>query len=142
MQHDELIGKVQAVAQLPDRGSAEQAARAVLRTLAERLPPGTAAHLAAQLPSGLDTAVVGSTAAEERAGRPADQAERFDLTAFAGRVAGRLGTTDDDAVEYSAAVLEVLDAAVAPELMTKVAHELPPDIRELLPARRANGSGG
>ncbi|MEO3750960.1 DUF2267 domain-containing protein [Streptomyces sp. B6B3] len=141
MQHDELIGKVQAVAQLPDRGSAEQAARAVLRTLAERIPPGTAAHLAAQLPTGLDASVRGSTAAEERAGLPPAQAERFDLVAFAGRVAGRLGTTEDAAVQRSTAVLEVLDAAVAPELMTKVAHELPPDIRELFPTRRANGLG-
>ncbi|NED77289.1 DUF2267 domain-containing protein, partial [Streptomyces sp. SID9944] len=50
MQHDEMIGKVQALAQLPGRGPAERATQAVLATLAERLPSGLAGHAAAQLP--------------------------------------------------------------------------------------------
>ncbi|MGW6513252.1 DUF2267 domain-containing protein, partial [Streptomyces niveus] len=47
MHHDELIGKIQALAQLPDRGSTERATQAVLRTLGERLPAGLADHVAA-----------------------------------------------------------------------------------------------
>lgn len=45
MQHDELIGQVQARARLDSRGAAERATRAVLETLAERLPEGEAHHL-------------------------------------------------------------------------------------------------
>lgn len=40
-------------------------------------------------------------------------------------------------MRQAAAVLEALDAAVAPELMDKVAHALPRDIRELMPSARA-----
>ncbi|CAL9642832.1 DUF2267 domain-containing protein [Streptomyces sp. Tu 3180] len=135
MQHDQMIGKVQALAQLPDRGSAEQATRAVLRTLAERLPSGLADHMAAQLPSALGAAVretVGSSADDH----PGTSGERFDLTVFAGRIAGRAETDEDTAVREAAAVLEVLDAALAPELTEKVAGALPADIRALLPAGR------
>ncbi|BFO19174.1 hypothetical protein SHKM778_55620 [Streptomyces sp. KM77-8] len=53
MHHDEFIGKVQALTRLPDRGTSEQAARAVLSTLAERLPAGLTEHVAAQLPPTL-----------------------------------------------------------------------------------------
>ncbi|MEV6793888.1 DUF2267 domain-containing protein [Streptomyces sp. NPDC051320] len=141
MQHDELIGKVQALAQLPSRGSAEQATRAVLTTLAERVPPGLADHLAAQLPPTLATAITSATTASQEAlhGRlSGGHGERFDLVTFTGRVAGRAGTTEDSAIRESTAVLEVLDAAVTPELMEKVAEALPADIRELLPSSRAD----
>src|SRR5262245_43728044 len=56
MKHDEMIGKVQALAQLPDRGSAERTMHAVLSTLSERLPSGLARHVAAQLPPDLAAA--------------------------------------------------------------------------------------
>ncbi|CAL9366574.1 hypothetical protein SUDANB176_00780 [Streptomyces sp. enrichment culture] len=135
MQHDEMIGKVQALAQLPDRGSAEQVTRTVLRTLAERLPSGLADHMAAQLPPALAAAVREVTDSPGD-GRPGASGERFDLTVFTGRIAGRAATDEDTAVREAAAVLEVLDAALAPELTEKVAGALPADIRELMPARR------
>lgn len=138
MQHDEMIGKVQALAHLPDRGSTERATHAVLRTLAERLPAGLADHLAAQLPRNLAADILEAAQSATSAGRPRGTGEPFDLTAFAGRVAVRAGTTEDTALQYSTAVLEVLDAAVAPEEMRKVAGVLPADIRELLPAGRAD----
>ncbi|MGP4043967.1 DUF2267 domain-containing protein [Streptomyces sp. 2A115] len=141
VQHDELIGKVQALAQLPDRGSAEHTTRAVLTTLAERVPPGLADHLAAQLSPGLAESITATTDEAERAGAGHGHAERFDLTAFAGRVAARVGTTEEAAIQQSASVLEVLDAAVTPEIMEKVAAALPADIRELLPISRADDSG-
>src|SRR5690606_24477526 len=50
MQHDELIGQVQARARLSSRGAAERAVRSTLETLGERLPEGLADNLAAQLP--------------------------------------------------------------------------------------------
>ncbi|MEI7031676.1 DUF2267 domain-containing protein [Streptomyces pratensis] len=135
MQHDEMIGKVQALAQLPGRGPAERVTRAVLTTLAERLPHGLAEHMTAQLPSELAASVRETTDARDP-GLPGS-AERFDLTAFAGRIAGRAGTDEMAAVREAAAVLEVLDAALAPELMEHVAGALPADIRALLPDSRA-----
>ncbi len=141
MQHDELIGKVQALAQLPDRGSAEHATRAVLATLAERVPLGLAQHLAAQLSPGLAESITTTTTELESTGVDHSHAERFGLPVFAGRVAARAGTTEDAAVQQSASVLEVLDAAVTPEVMEKVAAALPADIRELLPSSRAGDAG-
>ncbi|MFF5158107.1 DUF2267 domain-containing protein [Streptomyces sp. NPDC000348] len=126
MQHDEFIGKVQALTRLPDRGTSERATRAVLSTLAERLPSGLADHVAAQLPPTLAAPMRQSTSGE-----------RFDLTTFAGRIAGRAETDEDAAVREAAAVLEVLDAALAPELTEKLAAALPRDIGGLLPAGRA-----
>lgn len=130
MQHDEIIGKVQALTRLPDRGSADMATRAVLTTLAERLPSGLTEHVAAQLPPTL-----GSPMRQAKETTPGD--ERFDLTTFAGRIAGRAETDEDAAVREAAAVLEVLDAALAPELTEKVVAALPKDIGGLLPAGRA-----
>ncbi|MER6524010.1 DUF2267 domain-containing protein [Streptomyces sp. NPDC001508] len=140
MQHDEMVGKVQALTRLPGRGPAERATRAVLATLAERLPPGLADHLAAQLPPELAASIREVTdSASAGASKPA--AERFDLTTFAGRIAGRAGTDEDAALREATAVLEVLDAALAPELMEHVSGALPADIRELLPSGRASGGG-
>ncbi|MCV2457814.1 DUF2267 domain-containing protein [Streptomyces sp. ICN988] len=136
MQHDEMIGKVQALSRLPGRGPAERATQAVLTTLAERLPSGLADHMAAQLPPEL-AAPVRQVTASAANGPSSASAELFDLAAFTGRIAGRAGTDEDAAVREAAAVLEVLDAALAPELMENVAEALPADIRELLPAGRA-----
>lgn len=138
MRHDELIAKVRERAELPDRNSAERATRAVLWTLAERVPDGLADHLAAQLPAQLAESI------RERVSSPAGSAERrgsgerFDLTAFAGRVAWRAGVPEDAALRESVAVFEVLDAAIAPEEMEKLARVLPTDIRTLLPVARAD----
>ncbi|WP_405679247.1 DUF2267 domain-containing protein [Streptomyces sp. NBC_01511] len=139
MHHDEMIGKIQALAQLPDRGSTERATLAVLRTLGERLPAGLADHVAAQLPPDLAACLRRMTESAAAAGRDAGSGERFDLIAFTGRIADRAGTTDDAALREAAAVLEVLDAALAPELMDKIAAALPVDIGALLPVGRATG---
>ena len=136
MRHDEMIGKVQALARLPDRGSADRATRAVLSTLAERVPSGLAEHVAAQLPPEL-AAPMRQVRDSPADGRPNTSGERFDLPVFAGRIAGRAGTDEEAAVREAAAVLEVLDAALTPELTEKLAGALPADIRELLPAGRA-----
>ncbi|MEU6776701.1 DUF2267 domain-containing protein [Streptomyces sp. NPDC046759] len=136
MRHDEMIGKVQALAQLPDRGSAERAAHAVVSTLSERLPSGLARHVAAQLPPDMAAAMREATDAAAGADAGAS-GERFGLTVFAGRVADRAGTDENTALREAAAVLEVLDAALAPELTERMAGALPADIRDLLPVGRA-----
>ncbi|MFF7356043.1 MULTISPECIES: DUF2267 domain-containing protein [Streptomyces] len=136
MRHDEMIGKVQELAHLPDRGSAERAAHAVVSTLSERLPSGLARHVAAQLPPDMATAM--REAADASATSDAGTAgERFGLTVFAGRIADRAGTDEDTALREAAAVMEVLDAALAPELTERMAGALPADIRDLLPVGRA-----
>ncbi|MEU1403177.1 DUF2267 domain-containing protein [Streptomyces sp. NPDC005728] len=141
MHHDELIGKVQVLAQLPDRRSAERTTHAVVSTLAERLPSGLARHVAAQLPPDLAAAM--RQAADASAGADAGTSgEVFGLTVFAGRIADRAGTDEDAALRDAAAVLEVLDAALAPELTERIDAALPADIRELLPMERAVESGG
>ncbi|GAA3713839.1 DUF2267 domain-containing protein [Streptomyces tremellae] len=61
MRYDELIGHVQAGAALPDRRAATRVTRAVLATLAERLPDGTARHLFAQLPADLVALIEGAS---------------------------------------------------------------------------------
>ncbi|OWA11836.1 hypothetical protein B9W62_07165 [Streptomyces sp. CS113] len=141
MQHDEMTGKVQALAQLPDRGSAERATRAVLETLAERLPSALANHMAAQLPPTLAASVRQRTDSAAD-GHGSTSGERFDLTVFAGRIAGRAATDEETAIREAAGVLEVLDAALTPELTEKMAGVLPADIRELLPASRAVDESG
>ncbi|MER6263889.1 DUF2267 domain-containing protein [Streptomyces sp900105245] len=138
MHHDEMIGKVQVLAHLPDRGAAERAAHAVVSTLSERLPSGLARHVAAQLPPDMGAAMREAADAADAAGADSGTAgERFGLTAFAGRIADRAGTDEDTALEEAAAVLEVLDAALAPELTERMAGALPADIRVLLPTERA-----
>ncbi|KUJ67724.1 hypothetical protein ACZ90_25670 [Streptomyces albus subsp. albus] len=141
MRYEELTGQVQARAQLPDRQSAERVVRATLETLAERVPDGLAGHLAAQLPTEAAepmrrVAASHEGSADERAFRRA-HGERFDLTGFAGRVAWRAGTTEDIALRDAAALFEVLDSAVSPELMERLYAALPRDIRQLLPEARA-----
>ncbi|MEU9475902.1 DUF2267 domain-containing protein [Streptomyces sp. NPDC048191] len=136
MRHDEMIGKVQALAQLPDRGSAERAAHAVVSTLSERLPSGLARHVAAQLPPDMGAAM--REAADASPGADSGvPVERFGLTVFAGRIADRAGTDENTALRDAAAVMEVLDAALAPELTERMADALPSDIRDLLPVGRA-----
>ncbi|KAF4410786.1 MULTISPECIES: DUF2267 domain-containing protein [Streptomyces] len=146
MRYEHLTGQVQAQAQLPDRQSAERALRGTLETLAERLPDGLADHLAAQLPEGAAESVERVTAAHEASpelrAHSRDHGERFDLTTFAGRIAWRTGTTEETALREAAAVLEVLDAAVSPELMHKLSTVLPRDIGGLLPESRAAGGPG
>ncbi|MFF7238071.1 DUF2267 domain-containing protein [Streptomyces collinus] len=141
MHHDEMIGKVQALAALPDRGAAERAARAVVSTLSERLPSGLARHVAAQLPP--DLAAPMREAADASAAPDSGTAgEAFGLAVFAGRIADRAGTDEDTALREAAAVLEVLDAALAPELTERMAGALPAGIRDLLPVGRAEDDGG
>ncbi|SEN79408.1 DUF2267 domain-containing protein [Actinacidiphila rubida] len=138
MRHDEIIGKVQALAQLPDRGSAENATGAVLRTLGERIAPGLAEHVAAQLPPTLGRNL--RLAAQDAVGDGRDRGvgEPFGLAAFTGRVAGRAGVPDETALRDTTAVLEVLDGALSPELMDKVASDLSVDYADLLPSGRAD----
>ncbi|NLU75710.1 DUF2267 domain-containing protein [Streptomyces sp. HNM0575] len=143
MRYEEFTGQVQARADLGSRQAAEQAVRATLETVGERVPGGVADHLAAQLPheaaeSLRRVVAVHETSPHERA-EARTSGEGFDLPVFAARVAWRDETSEEEALRRAGAVLEVLDAAVAPELMQKLEQVLPPDIRDVLPSGRAEG---
>lgn len=141
MRYEEFTGRVQARAGLGSRQAAERAVRATLETLAERVPDGVAEHLSAQLPQEVADSL-GRVVAEHETS-PHERAdarvrgEPFDLSAFAGRIAWRGHATEEDALREASAVLEVLDAAVAPELMRKLEDVLPADIKAVLPSGRA-----
>ncbi|TDC56456.1 DUF2267 domain-containing protein [Actinomadura sp. KC345] len=132
MQHDEMIGQVQARARLPSRGDAETACRATLETLGERLPEGLADNLAAQLPREIGenlrrTEVFGGSGTGERFGRHD----------FIERVAIRAHADDSQAAYLARVVLEVVGEATQGGMMTKVKEALPDDIRELVSAGSA-----
>lgn len=140
MRYEEFTGQVQARAALGSRQAAEASVRATLETVAERVPDGVADHLAAQLPheaaEPLRRAVAVHEAAPHERAEARERGELFDLSVFAGRVAWRAETSEEEALRRAAAVMDVLDAAVAPELMRKLESALPPDIREVLPSGR------
>jgi uncharacterized protein (DUF2267 family) len=141
MRYEELTRQVQALGQLPDRRSAERAVRATLETLAERIPDGLADHMAAQLPveaaDSLRRVAASHEASPEQRAYRRDHGERFDLTGFAGRIAWRAQTSEEEAIREASVFFEVLDSAVSPELMERLYQALPGDIRELLPEARA-----
>ena len=82
MQTDEFLGQVQNKAQLATLGDAMRATRATLETLAERLGPDEARHLAAHLPHEIQLFLAD-------AGMP--MPERFSSAEFLLRVCAREG---------------------------------------------------
>jgi uncharacterized protein (DUF2267 family) len=140
MRYEVFTGQVQARAALGSRQAAEAAVRATLETVAERVPDGVADHLAAQLPheaaEPLHRAVSEHEASPRQRAEGRVRGEPFGLSVFAGRVAWRAETSEQEALRRAAAVLDVLDAAVAPGLMRKLEHALPSDIRSVLPSGR------
>lgn len=127
MQFHEFLGQVQHHARLPSTGHALAASRATLVTLGERLAGGEAAHLAAQLPREIAHFLT--------MGEPASlgSGQRFGLDEFINRVSLREGIDLPLAALHAQAVLRVVDDAVSPGEMAQVRHQLPEDIRRLLP---------
>jgi uncharacterized protein (DUF2267 family) len=126
MQHDALVGQVQARGRLPDTGRAESAIRATLETLGERIPEGLAENLAAQLPREIGehlrrTVTLGGTGT----------GERFDRDQFIARVAARAGIDEPQAAFVARVVFEVVDEATQGGVMDRVREALPADLAEL-----------
>ncbi|WP_338003555.1 DUF2267 domain-containing protein [Natronoglomus mannanivorans] len=72
MQYDEFIGEVQHRAQLDSREAALSATRATLETLSERIQPGEAENLGAQLPGEIGRHL-----------EKVDDVDRFDFQEYA-----------------------------------------------------------
>lgn len=129
MQHDAFIGQVQARAQLHSRGAAEEATRATLETLAERIDPGLGEGLAAQLPREIGENIHRVTKETEQG----PGAEDFDLNEFLSRVAQRSHSDTAQASHSARVVFEVLDEATTGHVMDRVRQSLPEDLRALAP---------
>ena len=120
MKHDEFVGEIQHRAHLASRGAAEAAIRATLETLGERIPRGTAEHLAAQLPPEIGHHLRGHLF------------ERFSLQGFYQRVAGREPADEPEAIFHARIVLTLIAEIVSPGVMVKVRRELPESYQPLL----------
>ena len=113
MKHDEFVGQVQHRAALPSRGAAEAVIRCTLETLAERLTPAVASHLADQLPPEVGHHLRGG------------QLERFSVHDFYARIAFREGIPVMLAEEHARVVLELISRVVSAGILDKVMSQLP-----------------
>jgi uncharacterized protein (DUF2267 family) len=122
MKYDEFIKHVQSVAQLGSRQAAEQATRATLATIAERIVGDEASQLAAQLPQELGQCLRGH---EGENGHP------FSLQEFYQRVSQKAGVEIGVAAVQARAVFTVLNQAVTPGEFADVKANFSDDYSEL-----------
>lgn len=123
MQYDEFVGEVQNRARLPSRGDTVRAIQATLETLAERIAPGEADDLAAQLPPELGTFL-----------RDVETTERFSVDDFFLRVAAKETADLPDAAHHARAVIAVLQEAVTTGEMDDIRAQLPDNYKPLFEA--------
>jgi len=123
MQYDEFVGEVQNRARLPSRGDTVRAIQATLETLAERIAPGEADDLAAQLPPELGTFL-----------RDVDTTERFSVDDFFLRVAAKETADLPDATHHARAVIAVLQEAVTTGELDDIRAQLPDNYNPLFEA--------
>ena len=122
---DRLRGDLERSGALPRHVRADQAAIAVLCTLASRLSRGEVAKLAAALPERIAMIV-------RYCPRPAtDAGERFDGEGFVQRVAQRLGIAPAPATRLVRAVFAAVHAQLPEREVQDAAAQLPKDLRAL-----------
>jgi uncharacterized protein (DUF2267 family) len=122
MKYDEFIKHVQSAAQLDSRQAAEQATRATLETVAERIVGNEASQLAAQLPAELGQYLRGH---EGENGHP------FSLQEFYQRVSQKAGIEPVAAPTQARAVFTVLNLAVSPGEFADVKANFSDDYNDL-----------
>jgi uncharacterized protein (DUF2267 family) len=126
MKRDEFIKEVQERGHMASREEAENATRATLETLAERLRGEEAEHLASQLPPG-----IAEHLRHERAGA----GEPLSLEQFFSRVNERdPGVDAPTAVYHARVVIEVLQEAVTKGEIDDVRSQLPAEYAPLFEA--------
>ncbi|SEH14703.1 Uncharacterized conserved protein, DUF2267 family [Natronorubrum sediminis] len=119
MQYDNFIGEVQHRAQLDSREAALSISRATLTTLSERIQPGEAENLGAQLPEELGRFL-----------EVVDDVEQFAFDEFVDRVADREEVGDDDPADaafHAQVVLDVVEEAVSVGALEDIKTQLPMD---------------
>ncbi|WP_290815823.1 DUF2267 domain-containing protein [Halovivax sp.] len=134
MQYEEFIGEVQHRAQLDSREAALGATRATLETLSERIQPGEAENLGAQLPEELGRHL-----------EKVDEVESFEFQEFVRRTAerDRIGGGEHEDVAYRAmVVMEVVDEAVTGGALDDIEEQLPDDYDDLFELQEAEATAG
>ncbi|MCW2903668.1 MAG: hypothetical protein JWO67_5933 [Streptosporangiaceae bacterium] len=121
MEYEDFITVVAHEAVLDDTEKAARAAQATLETLAERLSPGEARDLLAELPAQLKPWI-----------HPAGDRQIFDADEFLRRVGERLGADLATAERLSRAVFYALGRAVSPKEIADLAADLPGDFQPLI----------
>ncbi|QCS45082.1 DUF2267 domain-containing protein [Natrinema versiforme] len=105
MDYDTFLGEVQSRGQLSSREDAVTATRITLETLSQRIEPGQAENLAAQLPREIGIFLT-----------DVDTVERFEWDEFIDRIVekGNYSPEDEqaDAVHHARVVLDVVDDAI------------------------------
>jgi uncharacterized protein (DUF2267 family) len=99
---------------------------AVLTTLGEELPAGTAGYLATNLPVEAGVRVRRATPSD-------DEGAHWDRTRFLRRVAERGGVPPDQAGEVVHTVLTAVSHGVPGAVMVDVAAAVPSDLLDLIP---------
>jgi uncharacterized protein (DUF2267 family) len=123
MRYTELLDEVRQ-AGVPE--PVEVAVSAVLTTLGEELPAGTAGYLATNLPA--------EVAPRVRRKRPSDdEGAHLDRGHFLTRVAQRSGCEPDEADRQVRTVLAAVSHAVPDAVMVDVAVAVPADLLDLIP---------
>lgn len=122
MKYDEFIKQVQGLAQLDSRQAAEQATRATLETIAERIVGNEASQLAAQLPQELG---------QYLRGHEGENGGFFSLKEFYERVSQKAGVEPVAAAMQTRAVFMVLNEAVTPGEFADVKANFSDDYSEL-----------
>lgn len=126
MKYDEFMKEVQTRGHMKSRQEAEEATRATLETLAERLAGGEPHDLASQLPPEL---------AEYVRYEGEETSNPYSLEEFFERVNEKAGGVDQPrAVYHARLVMEVLQEAVTEGEMDHVRSQLPAEYAPLFEA--------
>lgn len=122
MDHEGFVREVQQRAGLDSYGEAENAVRAVLQTLAERLAGGEVEDLASQLPQS-----VAGYLQHERVG----YGEAYSLDEFYYRVAERGNASIETATSHVRAVFAVIEESVTSKEASDIRAQLPNEYESL-----------
>jgi uncharacterized protein (DUF2267 family) len=123
MKYDEFLARVRERGEYASRADAEKITKDVLGVLAERITPGEAADLAAQLPAPLRPVPTGDGHT---------RAESFGIEEFCQRVAARTGARPRTALWDASAILSTLADAVSGGELNDVISQLPSGYAVLL----------
>jgi uncharacterized protein (DUF2267 family) len=123
MKEHELVSAVRESTGISSTDDAEQAVRATLQVLGQRLAGGETRHLASQLPPALADVL------PEQGG-----GERFDVEEFYRRVAAEEGgdCTPQQARQHARAVVTAMRNTLPPGEVNDFATQLPADYGDLL----------
>lgn len=121
MKYDAFIGQVQHHIRGSSRGEAEEATRAFLETLGQRLPAELVDKMAEQLPHPM-----------ARWLRTLEPYTKLRLDEFLDRVSLREGIARPLADDHARAVVRMLEAALAGGAMDKIRESLPQEFEPLV----------